>query len=72
MDGEEQVLVGGRADDVRRQQEGRRQHGRVAQQVGAQQLQGDHRQHQVLGQRLDAAELENLRGERQRRGQGGG
>ena len=35
MNGEEQVLVGGGADDVGRQEEGPRQEGRVAQAVGA-------------------------------------
>ena len=64
VDGEEQVLVRGGADHVRGEQEGRREDRRVAQEDGAEDLQGDDAEHEVLGQRLGAAELEDLGGGR--------
>lgn len=60
VDGQEEVLVGGRADDVAQGPELPRPEGRVPQDVGAGELQGDDEGDDVLGQWLGPAELGDL------------
>ena len=60
VDGEEEVLVRGRADNVGGQGEGEGQHGGVAERDGAGQLQSDDAEDVVLGQGFGAAELRDL------------
>lgn len=61
MDGEEEVLVCRGANDVGGRQELPREDGGVAQEVGDEDLQTDHAGDDVLGERLGAAELGDLR-----------
>lgn len=60
VDGEEQVLVRGRADHIAHRPELPRPERRVAQEVGAGELQGDDERDDVLGEGLGAAELRDL------------
>lgn len=60
VDGEEEVLVGGRADDVGQQPERGREEGRVAEQVGAEHLDRDDEEDDVFCQGFRAAELRYL------------
>ena len=61
MDGEEQVLVGGGTKDVGNGPELEREEGRIAEVVCEGDLEGDDAGDDVLGQRLVAAELGDLR-----------
>ena len=54
MDGEEQVLVAGRTDHVCRGHEAPVEHGGVAEEVGAGQLQGDDAENDPFCERLGA------------------
>ena len=49
MDGEEEVLVRGRADDVGGEEEGEGEHGGVAERDGAGQLESDDAEDAVFG-----------------------
>ena len=60
VDGEEEVLVGGGADQVRGREEGEREHGGVAEEVGAEDLEEDDGEDEVFGQGLWPAELGDL------------
>lgn len=60
VDGQEEVLVGGGADDVGGQEEGPRQERRVAEEAGAEDLDGHDEQDDVFGEGLRAAELGDL------------
>lgn len=60
VNSQEQILVGRCADKVRGAQEFPGEKGRVAEQVGAQDLQADDEQDEVFGQRLWPAELRYL------------
>ena len=60
MDGEEEVLVRGGADDVRGGEEGRGEDKRMAEEDSASDLEEDDGEDEVLGQWLRPAELENL------------
>ena len=61
MDGEEEVLVRGGADRVCREEEGSREDGDISETCRAEDLEGYYAEHDVSGQWLDAAELEDLR-----------
>ena len=63
VDGEEEVLVGGRADEVGGEEEGPGEEGRIAEGVGAGDLQGDDGEDEGDGEGFGAAEFEDLRGE---------
>lgn len=60
VDGEEEVLVGGSADDVGCEEERPGEEGGVTQGVGAEYLEGDDCEDEREGQRLGAAKLEDL------------
>ena len=60
VDGEEEVLVGGCADDVRQEPEGGREEGRVAQEVGAEYLDRYDEDNDVFRQGFGTAELSDL------------
>ena len=60
MDGQEEILVRGSADDVRRPEKCPRQYGRVPEQICGADLQTHDGEHDVLRQRLRPAELEDL------------
>lgn len=60
VNGKKEVLVGGRADDVAQRPELPRPKGRVPQNVGAGELQGDDEGDDILGQWLGAAKLRDL------------
>lgn len=64
VDGEEQVLVGGGAEDVGDGPEPEGPEGRVAKGAGEQDLEGDDAGDDVFGQRLGPAELCDLAGSR--------
>jgi len=71
VDGKEEVLVGCRADDVCCEEEGPGQHGRVAEEEGAEDLYRHDEQDDIFGERLGAAKLGYLRqlaGEQQESG----
>lgn len=60
MNSQEEVLVGGCANDVGRQKRLPRPEGRVAQSVGAEELQADNAEDDEEGQGLGAAEFQDL------------
>lgn len=62
VDGQEQVLVGGGAEDVGDGPELPGEEGSVAQEMGEEQLEADDSSNDVLGQRLGTAELGDLDG----------
>jgi hypothetical protein len=61
MDCQKQILVRRRADDVCGEEEGPRKGRRVAQEVGAEDLEADNEEDGPFSQRLGAAELQDLR-----------
>lgn len=60
VNSKKEVLVGGRADDIAQGPELPRPEGRVPQNIGAGELQGDNEGDDILGQWLGAAELRDL------------
>lgn len=66
VDGEEEVLVRGGSDHVCSREKSPVEHGRVAEQVGAEDLKGDDAQNDIFGQGLWSAELGNLKEARRR------
>lgn len=60
VDGQKEVLVGGRADNVAQRPEPPRPKRRVSQNIGAGELQGDNKGDNIFGQWLGAAKLRDL------------
>ncbi len=60
MDGEEEVLVRGRTDHIRRQPEPPGEERSFAQKICAADLEGDNSEYHILGQWLWSAELGHL------------
>lgn len=62
MNCEEEILVRSCSDNIRCEEERPRYYGRIAEKVGAEDLEGNDEENEVLGKRLRPAELSYLEG----------